>query len=514
MSVMLIILAAAALGMGLARWWNVPIAPLLIMSGIGIATLDLVEDPQLLQDALVLGLAFLVFTFGTEMNPSRVGKQGRAAIIVGITQFFLLGLVGFGIALLIGLDWLASLYIALALAASSTLVVIRLLKQRQQLFEPFGRLVVGVLLVQDLIIVLLISALSQAEQGLAVALVSVNGTLGLMLLAYAGLKWVTPWLMIKLNLDEEERLLVVLAILFLFIGASNLINVPIVVGAFLAGVSLSVFPVSGIFRGQLASLSDFFLAIFFVALGATLTLPGLSELLLALSLTAVVLLLTPIMVHLIARKAGLTSRAAIESGLLLAQTSEFSLIVGFIGVQQNHLDNGILSVIAIVTVITMILTPFIATDKLAVRLMHFWSDWRHIDTAVNLKNHVVLIGCGGHGLELLKWLLSHNQPVVVIDDDSAVVEQVEQLGAPAIQGNATYPEVLQAAGIQDALVVVSTMRRLRNNEALLKHTGGVQTIFSVFEPEQAEHLKEQGGIPILESYDAADELIEWFEQNC
>jgi monovalent cation:H+ antiporter-2, CPA2 family len=122
---------------------------------------------------------------------------------------------------------------ALALAASSTLVVIRVLSQRQQLFEPFGRLVVGVLLIQDLLIILLIAAVAHIEDGLSAAFVSVNGTLGLMVLAYVGLRWVTPWLLVTLDLDEEERLLVVLAILFLFIGASYLISVPIVVGAFL-----------------------------------------------------------------------------------------------------------------------------------------------------------------------------------------------------------------------------------------------------------------------------------------
>lgn len=514
MTVILIIMAAAAVGMGVAHWWKVPVVPFLVLSGIGVAALNLVENPQLLQDALVLGLAFLSFTFGTEMNPDRVGNRGRVAVVVGIAQFSSLGIIGLGIALLLGLSWLPALYVALALAASSTLVVFRVLKQRQQLFEPFGRLVVGVLLLQDLVIILLISALTQIEGGLAAALVSINGTLGLMLLAYVGLKWVTPWLLVTQKLDEEERLLVMLAILFAFIGASYLINVPIVVGAFLAGVSLSGFPVSGIFRGQLGSLSDFFLAVFFVALGATLSLPNLEELLLILSLTATVLLVTPLLVNLIARRAGLTSRAALESGLLLAQTSEFSLIVGFIGVQQGHLDNGALSVIAYVTVITMMLTPLLATEKNAIQLLHWFSRWRDVSKAVALQDHVLLIGCGGHGMELLKWLLKHNQPVVVIEDDSAVVEQVKTLGAHAIQGDATNPQTLQQAGVKQARVVISTMRRLRSNETLLQYTNGVKTVFSVFDPEHAQRLQQEGGVPILESYAAADELIEWFEREC
>jgi Kef-type K+ transport system membrane component KefB len=514
MTVILIILTAAAVGMGIARWLNVPLVPLLVLSGIGIASLNLADDPQLFQDALVLGLTFLVFNFGTEINPDRVERHGRTSIFVGLAQFFSLGLIGMGVALLLGWDWLPALYMALALAASSTLVVIRVLSQRQQLFEPFGRLVVGVLLIQDLLIILLIAAVAHIEDGLSAAFVSVNGTLGLMVLAYVGLRWVTPWLLVTLDLDEEERLLVVLAILFLFIGASYLIGVPIVVGAFLAGISLSSFPVSGLFRGQLTSLSDFFLAVFFVALGTTLILPSTQELLLALTLIVLVLLVTPVLVSLIARQARLTSRASLEAGLLLAQTSEFSLIVGLVGVQQGHLDNGTLSVIAIVTVVTMILTPIIATDQNTIRLLHWFDRWRQPEVGSTAENHVVLIGCGGHGLDLLKWLLEHDQKVMVIDDDRGVVEQVEELGGTAVLGDATNPRILKAAGADKARIIVSTMRRLINNEKLLSHTGEVKTVFSVFEPDQAERLRAHGGIPILESHAAADELLHWFEREC
>ena len=514
MIVMLIILTAAAVSMGLARWLKIPPVPLLVLSGIGIAILNLEQDPQLFQDALVLGLTFLVFSFGTEINPDRVDRHGWASIYVGLGQFFLLGVVGLGAALAMGLDWLPALYVALALAASSTLVVIRLLSQRQQLFEPFGRLVVGVLLIQDLLIVLLISAVAHIEDGLSAAFVSVNGTLGLMVLAYVGLKWVTPWLLVTLDLDEEERLMVVLAILFLFIGASYLIGVPIVVGAFLAGISLSSFPVSGLFRGQLASLSDFFLAVFFVALGSTLTLPSAQDLLLVVILILLVLVVTPILVHLIARKAGLTSRSSLEAGLLLAQTSEFSLIVGLVGVQQGHLDNGTLSIIAIVTVITMILTPILATDKNTVRLLHWFDRWHIPKETTSLTNHIILIGCGGHGMGLLEWLLANDESVIVIDDDGGVVERVESLGATAVLGDATNPRILEAAGITKARIVVSTMRRLRNNETLLQHTGDVKAVFSVFEPDQAERLRQHGGIPILESHAAADALLDWFEKTC
>jgi Kef-type K+ transport system membrane component KefB len=511
MIVILIILAAAAVGAGLARWRRLPLVPLLILSGIGIALLNLNAAPQLFQDALLLGLAFLVFSFGTEMNPARVGKQGQAAVVVGLLQFVSLAAVGFGAAFVLGFDWLTSLYLALAVAASSTLVVLQLLKQRQRLFEPFGRLVVGVLLIQDFLIILLIAGLTNLEEGAAAVFVSVNGTLGLMAFAYVMQRWVAPWLFVKNDLSQEEQLLAVLAVLFLFIGAADLIGVSIVVGAFLAGVSLSSFPVSGIFRGQAASLTDFFLALFFVALGATLTWPNWRELILALALAGLVLAVTPVLVVFVARRAGVTIRSSLESGLLLAQTSEFSIIVGLIGVQLGHLDGRMLSVITLVTIVTMIATPFVATERVTALLLHIWTRWRRVETAVPFDNHILLLGCGDHGFELLKWLREHEQKVAVVDDDSAVTRRARSLGAVAIRGDATDPLVLRQARAAEARVIVSTLQRPQSNLQLLDFVGDVPTLFSVFEPDEARRLAAAGGTPILESYLSADRLIEWFE---
>jgi Kef-type K+ transport system membrane component KefB len=508
-TVMLVILAAAAVSMGLARWLRLPLVPLLVLSGIAVSGLGLVTHPALFQQALLLGLTFLVFSAGVEMNPARVGRQAGVAFRVAIVQFVALGAAGFALAWLLGFDWLGALYVALALAASSTLVVIRLLKQRQQLFEPFGRLVVGVLLLQDGAIILAIAALSSIEEGVVAAVISVNATLGLMFLAYLSLKWLSPWLLLELDLDEEEKLLVALALLFLFAGLAYLIGVPLVIGAFLAGVALSVFPVSGILRGQLASLSDFFLALFFVTLGTILELPALNELLLALGLAAAVILLTPMLVRLVARRAGLTSRTALEGGLLLAQTSEFSLIVALLGVQQGHLEGPILSVIAIVTVVTMILTPFLGTDRVTLQLIHWRARWQRLAAPPAPEGHVLLLGCGEHGWPLLEWLQEERQEVVVVDEDTGVVERVRASGVPAIQGDAANPKILEAAGASQACAVVSTLHRLADNEAVLAHVRGVPVLVTVFEPAVAERLRALGAIPVLESHAAAEELLGW-----
>ncbi|MFW6060210.1 MAG: cation:proton antiporter, partial [Phycisphaeraceae bacterium] len=268
------ILAAAALALGLARWRRLPSVPLLIVAGIVLDGLGLLPERETLTNILLLGLAFVVFFVGSELDPRRVGGQARAAIGVGVAQFLLLGAIGFGVMRAAGFDWLTALYVALAITASSTLVVVTVLRQRQEFFEPFGRLVVGVVLVQDLLVVLLLPVLARVAGGPMEMVEGVAGTLGLVALAGVCVRWVSPWLLVRMKLDEESLLLAVLAILFVFIGLAHWLALPEVTGAFLAGVALSGFPVRGLVRGQVTSLADFFLAVFFVALGGLVSFPG------------------------------------------------------------------------------------------------------------------------------------------------------------------------------------------------------------------------------------------------
>ena len=265
MITVVLILAAAAAGFGLATWQRLPAAPVLLLAGIAMNLFGWIEPGPMLQSTLLLGLTFMVFVVGTELDIDRVGEHVGAAIRVGLAQFVVLGSIGLGAARLLGYDWHTAMYLGLALTASSTLLIVSLLQQRQQLFEPFGRLVVGALLVQDVLVVLLLPVLTHITDGTAAIALQIAATLGLIVLTWACVRWVAPVLLMRLELDEESTLLAVLAILFTFMGVAYAADIPAVIGAFLAGVALSGFPLGGIVRGQVTSLADFFLAVFFVA---------------------------------------------------------------------------------------------------------------------------------------------------------------------------------------------------------------------------------------------------------
>jgi CPA2 family monovalent cation:H+ antiporter-2 len=504
-----ILLAAAAVGHILALRLRVPATPLLMVCGFVIGRFDFVSF-DLLENGLILGTTFLLFSAGIELDPSRVRAQRGAAIRVGLLQFFTLGAAGFLAALALGFTPIGSIYLGLALTASSTLVVVGLLQRRGRFFEPTARLVIGVLLLQDLLVVLIVPALTRLTEGWLAVLLGSLGSLLLVLAAWVMVRRLAP-LLARLERDDEALLLAVLAILFIFAGLAAALRLPVVVGAFLAGVSLARFPVNGIVRPQLDSIADFFTAIFFTALGAVIS-PGLPELLRATMLAALVIVCTPPLVAAVAERSGFSTRAALESGLLLSQTSEMSLVVGLYGLLAGQIAQDTFTVIALVTVMTMVLSPFLATDRLVWWLLRFHPSRRTID-AQQMSGHVLLLGTGTTGMPLLETILAAGQSVLAVDDDPAVIGRLQDADVPCVRGEAADPKVLQGAGADRARIISSTIRRPEDNRRLLEFARGVPALVRVFDLEDARWVRELGGIPVVYSEAAAEGLLRWYNRE-
>lgn len=509
-----LLLGAAAAGFALARALRAPPIPLLLVAGLG---LSLVRPPpaSTLENALLLGVSFLLFVVGLELDPRRTRAQRRTAVRVGVWQFLALAVLGFAVALALGFGVVESGYLGLALTASSTLVGVRLLQRRRQMFEPFGRLVLGVLLLQDLLVILLIPLVTELDGGVVPFLRGLGGIAVLGAMSLAARRWAGRFLL-RVADEGEFVLLGALAVLFVFLAVADLLGVPIVVGAFLAGVALSRFPVNGIVRSEVAPIGDFFAAIFFTALGALVRVPGSEELLQAAVLTGVVLVVTTPLVTVIAERTGFSARPAIEAGLLLSQTSEISLVIGLSGMLQGHIVGETFTVIALVTMSTMLLTPLIATDAMAWRLMRF-HPFRHRGEpgAEGIPSgHVLLLGAGATGMPLLEDLIVSGCEIVVVDDDPAVAGRLEEAGIRSFRGDASDAAVLRGAGAERARVVSSTIRRPRDNAALLRLARDrVPVLVRVFDEADAAWVRERGGTPVLYSEATADALLEWFEEE-
>ena len=507
------LLAAAAVAYALSRLLRVPAIPLLLLAGLGISSFAR-PDVHVVEDALVLGVSFLLFVVGLELDPRRTRAQRDAAVRVGMVQFLVLAILGYLTALALGFSSLSAGYIALALTASSTLVNVRLLQRRRQMFEPFGRLVMGVLLLQDVLVLLLLPVLVQLTAGIEPALYTA-GAIALLGGCSFFVQKVGGDLLLRMQADGELLLLGALALLFAFLGAADLLGLPLVVGAFLAGTALSRFPINGVVRSEVAPIGDFFAAIFFTALGAAARFPTPTELWQAGVLALLVIVVTPPLVTVLAERAGFSARTSIEAGLLLSNTSEISLVIVLAGMLQGQIGSDVFTVIALVTLVTMLTTPLLATDRVAWWLVHWHPARRRARKggagADAPSGHVLLLGAGSTGMPLVEDLLVAGCPIVVVDDDPAVLAQLDEAGVTTVRGDASDDRVLLAAGADRARAVSSTIRRPRDNEPLLRIASGRPVLVRVFDQEDADWISDRGGTPVLYSEATADSLMEWFE---
>lgn len=515
-----VLLLAAAVAFGFTRWSRLPAIPLLLLSGIALQALaqwrDIEIPTNLLQEMIEIGLAVLVFVAGIDLSPSRMRGRTRPILVLAILQFLVLGLIGFGSALALRYDIVTALYLGCALSASSTLVVVNQLQKRRQMFEPYGRLVLGVLLLQDLFIIILMVILIKSPEGLMETLFGLGSMVLLGLLALVIHRWGVPRICHRLNLDSEELLIGALALLFVFTGLAHILGLPFLVGAFLAGFALSAFPMNGLVRGMLASISSFFLSLFFLSIGLILVFPGATMLLHGLIFIIVLVAVTVVLVTVIAEYLGYSTRASIESALLLSQTSEFSLVIALAGVAAGIISPEFFSLIVLITVSTMTLTPFVAREKVAWTLMKLHPRYRRGEPpAAELKDHVVILGLGRSGTRILNLLQEHQIPVVVVDDDAAVIRRLIDQEIPCFQGDGSDLRVLERAHARKARLVLCSMRRTRDAQVALDFLkdSPVKVMVRTFEAEETQMVEKAGGIAIRAAEAAAQKFIEWLEAN-
>jgi CPA2 family monovalent cation:H+ antiporter-2 len=513
LAIMLTMLAAAA-GLGVSERFRVPSIPLMIVAGVLLGVTGWMGGAEDLRDILLLGLTFVLFVLGAELDLAVVGDRARAAAGFGLVQFVLLSAIGIGAGVVFGFGLRAGLYIGLAIASSSTLVVVTLLRRRERFFEPFGRMAVGVVLLQDVLVILLLPLLiGVGVEGSARGL---GATLGLIGLAWVCKRWLAPMLILRLERDQETLLLVVLATLFGFLGLAHGLGVPVVSGAFLAGIALSRFPVSGLVRGQIASLSDFFLAVFFVTLGVflgTITheidlgLVIVHTLVLGGAMLAALAALAPL-----ARRFGLTTRASIEITNLFAQCGELSLVVVLLGLGHGHIGEQVLGTVVLLAVLTMSLSPLLSSEELT------WWILQRLPGAGGAgggegahSGHLVFLGCGTSTRALIARASAAGQAVVAVDESPDVVRMLRDEGIEAIRGDGGDPWLLRRIGLREARLVISTLRRRRDNERVIRVAGGAPVIVRTFEPVVGEALRARGATVVVESDAAADRFMSWYE---
>ena len=472
----IMIIIAGILGF-LFRLAKQPLIPAYIIAGIilGPLSVGLIQNVEVLRVLSEIGIAFLVFYAGTEIDIGKLREVGKAATLGGIFQILLLFGAGFLVSTWLGFAGRAPIYIGLVVAFSSTMVVLKLLADKKELSSLHGRIIIGILLVQDIAAIIALTVLTTdftlASIGLALAKAAIFVIVALILT-----KAINPIFRIAAK-STELLLLMAITLLFIFALGSYVAELSLVIGAFFAGLVLANSYYKTEIQGKILPIRDFFAVLFFVALGMQLTLISMKFVILLISLLVLVMLFKPIIIMFLIRIFGYTKRTSFFSGNSLAQTSEFSLIIATIGLTLGYIDSGLFSTLVLLTVITMAATTYLIDydrflfDHLSWPLNILNKVRSRSEETPNFiipKKKIVIFGCHRMGRLFLKAFREEKKGLLVIDYNPDIIRSLIRKRIPCIYGDISNTEVLEKADIWSSEAVVSTIPDIEDNLTLLE----------------------------------------------
>ena len=521
-----LILVAAFAGGILAQRLGLPLILGYIVAGILVGpntpgpTVGDVHEIELLAE---IGVALLLFAIGLNFPLGELAPVRRIALIGTPIQMALTGLFGYGLGqVVLGLGWKESVWLGAIISLSSTAVVLKTLAEQGVINTLASRVIIGMLIVQDLAVVPLIILLPQLGnlgQGLSeVGVAVLQAVLFIVAMAFFGTR-VFPWLMARIaGFNSRELFLISVVAIGLGIGyGTYLIGLSFPFGAFVAGMVLSQSEYSHQALADIAPLRDIFAMLFFVSVGMLIEPAFLWQ-------NATTVLLVVLLVFLvkgaifggITRAFGYGNIAPFAVSLGLFQVGEFSFVIAREGVSTNAISQEIYSIALTTAVITMALTPF------ATRLAQpVYSKWRErfpkeqLNTfnlpENDLSDHVVIAGHGRIGTFVARLLDRLDQNFVVIENNPGRSDEIREAGFPMIFGDASAEPVLEAAGIANARLVIMTMSDAAGVRLAIQRIKGMNSeVHIVARSATAGQLEELRDLGVYEAvqpeFEAALEL--------
>lgn len=528
-----LLLLAAGCG-AIALLLRQPVIVAFIAVGIlaGPAGLNWVHSADKIDLLAKLGIALLLFVVGLKLDVHLIRNMGRVALATGLGQVFFTSAVGFGLCLLLGLEPVPALYVAVALTFSSTIIIVKLLSDKREIDALHGRIAVGFLIVQDIVVVVAMIVLSAFAGGTAGAgslgaLLGVLGTGGVFLAAVGfAMRYLLPGLLTRIAASPELLVLFAIAWGVSLASLGDALGFSKEIGAFVAGVSLASSPFREAIASRLVGLRDFLLLFFFLSLGAQQDLRYLgSQLGPATALSLFVLIGNPLIVMVIMGWMGYRKRTGFLAGLTVAQISEFSLILGAMALGLGHIEAPVLGLITLVGLITigvstyMILYSHQLYEWLAPWLSVFERRVAHAEgpdrtgAATGRTADAIIFGLGRYGSRIGEGLHARGWRILGIDFDPEAVQEAERRGWPARYGDAEDPELIRSLPLSGCRWVMCTSPLAETNLTLLDalrqqgYRGRVALTARI--PSDAARLDRAGADLILCPHlDAADRAVE------
>ncbi len=537
----ILLILASAVGL-LGQRLHQPLIVSFILVGIlaGPSVLGLVTTSEPIELLAELGIAVLLFLVGLKLDLKLIRTIGMVSLTTGLGQVIFTAVFGFFICLAIGLSPLISIYVAVALTFSSTIIIVKLLSDKREIDSLHGRIALGFLIVQDLVVVFAMVALSAFGVGAAGddPLFEILRILlyGVLLIVATGLfiRYVADHLMEQVARSPELMLTFAIAWAACMAAMADVMGFSKELGGLLAGVSLASTHYRDAIATRLGSLRDFLLLFFFIALGSKLDL-GLvgSQVGTALLLSVFVLVGNPLIVLAIMGAMGYRKRTGFLAGLTVAQISEFSLIFMAMGLTLGHVDEAAVGLVTLVGLITISLSTYMILYS---QTLYGWCErWLNVferdiphreqaDAQLPANRHydVILFGLGRYGGALHQRLSEGGMHILGVDFDPSIVRARQREGWAAIYGDMADPDFLEhlplsrARWVILATPVVSAALshhdpRMLLIESLRNHGFTGKIAVAAQHAQDAEPLRNSGAdlvfMPFIDAADQAADLV-------
>jgi Kef-type K+ transport system membrane component KefB len=506
------------------------IAYIVVGLAVGPAGLGLVTAHDQIDLLAQVGVAVLLFAVGLKLDLHHTRRIGPVALATGLGQLGFTIVIGFALILALGKGAMEAMYVAVALTFSSTIIIVKLLSDKRELDSLHGRIAVGLLIVQDLAVVIAMMAMSALRGtggagGESASWLAVLPSLSWRLAAAAAtlfvlMRWVLPALVAAMARSQELLLVfavawgVALAALGEWAGFSK------EAGAFLAGFSLASTPYREAMNARLTGIRDFLLLFFFIDLGARLDVSTLgAELVPAVVLSLFVLIGNPLIVMAIMGFMGYRRRTGFMAGLTVAQISEFSIVFVAMGITLGHVGVQALSLTTLVGLVTIAVSTYMILyaqplyERLAPWLRFFEREQPFREIAAETQDggartaQAIVFGLGRYGGRLFEQLRANGIDVIGVDFDPEAVRELRGRGLPVQFGDGEDPDFLETLPLRQARWVITTFPQWESNRALLHALQNVhyrgRVVGAVRDAAHGRALADAGVTRILNPFDDA-----------
>ncbi len=449
-----------------------------ILTGIllGPAGFRIIKNSELIYTLSIFGISLLLFTIGIELDIKKLKNLGVRITLISIAEVLGVTGISFFVIYFFEKNIYSALILGFLLSFSSTMVVIKILSDKREVNTLHGRIVFGILLIQDVIAIALLSVLSSHGYYMSAVVNALLKGIGIFVLAIVSGYFIFPTLFKFISESQELLLIASLTICFLFSSVAYTAGFSIAIGAFAAGVSLASMPYSTEIIGKVRSLKEFFAIIFFISLGMSFY-PEKNIALIA-ALLAIVIFVKPLLIFVFNSMAGFEKRTSFITSISLGQVSEFSLIFASEAFILGVVPHSILSIVIILTTLSIITTGY--SMKFSKKLYNKFSKFLEFSRRLNLseyreksskkttlENHMILCGCDCMGKEILQSLRKNKRKFIVIDFNPDIIAFLKNQNVNCIYGDATDEEILERANVKSAKMIISTIPSEEDNAQIL-----------------------------------------------